>query len=65
MEDEQCKAKETLEKEAALAQLVSPNVEMAKSVPTTSLLSIMKGDIEEEVVDENVANQSPVKNNRK
>ncbi len=59
IEDKQRRAKETAEEEAALAQLVSLNVEMAKSVHTTSLLSIMNGNIEEEVGDENLENWSP------
>jgi hypothetical protein len=42
--------------EVALAQLVSPSIEMAEAVPTTSLLSIMNGDVQEEGVDESIDN---------
>ncbi len=62
LEDKQHKAKETAEKEAASAQLVPPSVEIAKAVSTTSILSIINGNVEEEGVDESVDNQSPVKN---
>ncbi len=51
--------------EVALAQLVSPSIEMAEAVPTTSLLSIMNGDVQEEGVDESIDNWSPVKNKPK
>jgi hypothetical protein len=57
--DKQCKAKELAEKEAALAQLVSPSLETAQAVPTTSLLAIMNDNVEDEGVGESTDSQSP------
>ncbi len=44
--------KKLAEKEAELAQLVSPSMETAEAIPTTALLAIMNGNVEEEGVGE-------------